>query len=127
MISPSVARAERPDDRRPVLFLRNRTEPSHISTLAPPEWKLAMFTDPGFWPAPVPLVLQLGYGGFGALQHITQTVAHDAVGPALSHVDGVAAAGCRPAPAAQVRSHCWKAVPPTGIAIAAVFRVTPGG
>src|SRR3954453_5929272 len=49
-----------------VLSLRNFTEPSHMTTLAPPEWRLDSPNMPGWLSWLLEALLQLGYFGFGA-------------------------------------------------------------
>src|SRR4051812_34906649 len=48
-----------------VLSLRNLTEPSHITTLAPPGCRLASPNMPGWLSWLLEELLQLGYFGFG--------------------------------------------------------------
>src|SRR5690349_18899752 len=53
-----------------VLSLRNLTEPSQNSELAPPGWKLRRPNDPGASMVSLPLVLQLGAFEFGGTSRL---------------------------------------------------------
>ena len=72
-----------------VLSLRNRTEPSHIRTLAPPEWKLQTVHARASGAAARLAVLQFGYLRVRGEQDVAHRTAHQAEGPVLAQVGRV--------------------------------------
>src|SRR5262249_49074977 len=110
-----------------VVSLRNLTEPSQSTALAPAGWKLLMFIIPGFSTVLTPFVLQFGYFGFGGSRAVPKVKLMRPTAQFWPRATVLFPRfAVRSAPA-HWRTHCWKGPAPAGIDVCGVLRTTPGG